>query len=109
MFHRSDRGGGQYLSIRHTERLAEADAEPSVGSVGDSCDNALIETIVGLSKTEVIYARGPWRYFDAVEYATVEWVDWFNRRRLPEPIGNAPPAQLELACYHHGVSQPDST
>jgi len=98
VIHHSDRGG-QYLSIRYTERLAEAGVEPSVGSVGDSYDNALAETIIGLYKTEVIYARGPWRHFDAVEYATLEWVDWFNHRRLLEPIGNVPPAELELA-YH---------
>ena len=94
--HHSDRGG-QYLSIRYTERLAEAGAEPSVGSVGDSYDNALAETIIGLYKTEVIHHRGPWRHLDAVEYATLEWVDWFNHRRLLEPIGNVAPAELELA------------
>jgi len=96
--HHSDRGG-QYLSIRYTERLAEAGAEPSVGSVGDSYDNALAETIIGLYKTEIIHHRGPWRDFDAVEYATLEWVDWVNHRRLLEPIGNVPPAELELAYY----------
>ena len=90
---------GQYLSIRYSERLAEAGAEPSVGSVGDSYDNALAETIIGLYKTEVIHRRGPWRNLDAVEYATLEWVDWFNHRRLLEPIGNIPPAELE-ASYH---------
>ena len=87
----------QYLSIRYSERLAEAGVEPSVGSVGDSYDNALAETIIGLYKTEVIHRRGPWRTMDAVEYATLEWVDWFNHRRLLEPIGNVPPAELELA------------
>jgi transposase InsO family protein len=96
--HHSDRGC-QYLSIRYTERLAEAGAEPSVGSVGDSYDNALAETIIGLFKTEVIHHRGPWRHLEAVEYATLEWVDWFNHRRLLEPIGNVPPAEVELA-YH---------
>jgi transposase InsO family protein len=96
--HHSDRGG-QYLSIRYSERLAEAGVEPSVGSVGDSYDNALAETIIGLYKTEVIHQRGPWRHIDAVEYATLEWVDWFNHRRLLEPIGNVPPAELESA-YH---------
>jgi len=96
--HHSDRGS-QYLSIRYSERLAEAKAEPSVGSVGDSYDNALAETIIGLYKTEVIHRRGPWRHLEAVEYATLEWVDWFNHRRLLEPIGNVPPAELELA-YH---------
>jgi putative transposase len=89
----------QYLSIRYTERLAEAGAEPSVGSVGDSYDNALAETIIGLDKTEVIHHRGPWRHIDAVEYATLEWVDWFNHRRLLESIGNIPPAELEASYY----------
>ena len=82
-----------------SERLAEAGIEPSVGSVGDSYDNALAETIIGLYKTEVIHRRGPWRHIDAVEYATLEWVDWFNHRRLLEPIGNVPPAELEQAYY----------
>jgi hypothetical protein len=66
---------------------------------GDSYDNALAETIIGLFKTEVIHHRGPWRHLEAVEYATLEWVDWFNHRRLLEPIGNVPPAELELACH----------
>jgi transposase InsO family protein len=96
--HHSDRGS-QYLSIRYSERLAEAGIEPSVGSVGDSYDNALAETIIGLYKTEIIHQRGPWRHLEAVEYATLEWVDWFNHRRLLEPIGNVPPAELELAYY----------
>jgi putative transposase len=94
--HHSDRGS-QYLSIRYSERLAEAGLEPSVGSIGDSYDNALAETIIGLYKTEVIHRHGPWRHLDAVEYATLEWVDWFNHRRLLEPIGNVPPSELELA------------
>ena len=98
VIHHSD-AGSQYLSIRYTERLAEAGAVPSVGSVGDSYDNALAETIIGLYKTEVIHHRGPWRHLEAVEYATLEWVDWFNHRRLLEPIGNIPPAELE-AEYH---------
>jgi len=98
LVHHSDRGS-QYLSIRYTERLAEADIEPSVGSVGDSYDNALAETINGLFKAEVIHRRGPWRSFDAVEYATLEWVDWFNTRRLLEPIGNIPPAEAEAKFY----------
>jgi len=97
--HHSDRGS-RYLSIRYTDRLVEAGAEPSVGSVGDSYDNTLAETIIGLFKTEVIHRRGPWRHFDAVEYATLEWVDWFNHRRLLEPIGNIPPAELEASYYH---------
>ncbi len=87
LVHHSDRGS-QYVSIKYTERLAEAGIEPSVGSVGDSYDNALAETINGLYKAEVIHRRGPWRSFEAVEYATLEWVDWFNHRRLLEPIGN---------------------
>ena len=97
--HHSDHGS-QYLSIRYSERLAEAGAQPSVGSVGDSYDNALAETIIGLYKTEVIHRRGPWRHWEAVEYATLEWVDWFNHRRLLEPIGNVPPAELEASYYH---------
>ena len=88
----SDRGS-QYVSIKYTERLAEADVEPSVGSVGDSNDNALAETIKGLYKAEVFYRRGPWRSREAVEHATLEWVDWFNNNRLLEPIGNIPPAE----------------
>lgn len=98
LVHHSDRGS-QYLSIKYTERLAEAGIEPSVGSVGDSYDNALAETINGLFKAEVIHRRGPWRSFEAVEYATLEWVDWFNNRRLLEPIGNVPPAEAEAHFY----------
>ena len=98
LVHHSDRGV-QYVSIRYTERLAEAGIEPSVGSVGDSYDNALAETINGLYKTEVIHRRGPWRSVEAVEFATLEWVDWFNNRRLLEPIGNIPPAEAEAAYY----------
>ena len=98
LVHHSDRGS-QYLSIKYTERLAEAGIEPSVGSVGDSYDNALAETVNGLFKAEVIHRRGPWRSFEAVEYATLEWVDWFNNRRLLEPIGNIPPAEAEANFY----------
>ena len=98
LIHHSDRGS-QYLSIRYSERLAEVGIEASVGSVGDSYDNALAETIIGLYKAEMIYGRGPWRTHDAVEYATLEWVDWFNNRRLLESIGNVPPAEYELE-YH---------
>ena len=98
LVHHSDRGS-QYLSIKYTERLAEAGIEPSVGSVGDSYDNALAETINGLYKTEVIHPRGPWRSFEAVEYATLEWVDWFNNRRLLEPLGHIPPAEAETRYY----------
>lgn len=94
LVHHSDRGS-QYVSIKYTERLAEAGIEPSVGSVGDSYDNALAETINGLYKAEVIHRRGPWRAFEAVEFATLEWVDWFNNRRLLGPIGNIPIAEAE--------------
>jgi putative transposase len=96
LVHHSDRGS-QYLSIRYTERLAEAGAVASVGSRGDSFDNALAETIIGLYKTELIRRRGPWKGIDEVEYATLEWVDWFNHRRLLEPIGHIPPAEFEAA------------
>jgi putative transposase len=98
LVHHSDRGS-QYVSIKYTDRLAEAGVEPSVGSVGDSYDNALAETINGLYKAEVIHRRGPWRSFEAVEFATLEWVDWFNHRRLLEPIGNIPPAEAEQRYY----------
>jgi transposase InsO family protein len=96
--HHSDRGS-QYVSICYTERLLEAGIEPSVGSVGDSYDNALAETVIGLFKTEVIHRRGPWRSLEVVEYATLEWVDWYNTRRLLEPIGNMPPAEAEARYY----------
>jgi putative transposase len=98
LIHHSDRGS-QYVSIKYTERLLEAGLEPSVGSVGDSYDNALAETINGLYKAEVIHKRGPWRSLEAVEYATLEWVDWFNNRRIFEPIGNIPPAEAEQNYY----------
>ena len=98
LIHHSDRGS-QYLSIRYTERLAEAGTNASVGTTGDSYDNALAETIIGLYKTEVIHHRGPWKGREAVEYATLEWVDWFNNRRLLEPIGNIPPAEREMEYY----------
>ena len=98
LVHHSDRGS-QYVSIRYSGRLAEAGIEPSVGSIGDSYDNALAETINGLYKAEVIHRRGPWRSFEAVEFATLEWVDWFNNRRLLEPIGNIPPAEAEERYY----------
>ena len=94
LVHHSDRAA-QYVSIKDTERLAEARIEPSVGSVGDSCDSALAETINGLYKAEVIHRRGPWRNFEAIEFATLEWVDWFNNRRLLEPSGFVPPAEAE--------------
>jgi len=104
LIHHSDRGS-QYISIKYTDRLAEAGIEPSVGSVGDSYDNALAETINGLYKAELIHRRGPWRSFEAVEFATLEWVDWFNNRRLMGPIGNIPPAEAELR-YHASLDRP---
>ena len=112
--HHSDRGS-PYVSIRYTERLLEAGIEPSVGSVGDSYDNALAESVIGLFKTEVIRRRGPskrpsafrppgrsasrWRSMEAVEFAALEWVAWFNHQRLLEPIGNIPPAEAEARYY----------
>lgn len=98
LVHHWDRGS-QYLSIKYTERPVEAGIEPSVGSVGDGYDNALAETINGLFKAEVIHRRGSWRSFDVVEYAALAWVDWFNNRRLLEPIGNVPPAETEANLY----------
>ena len=105
--------GSQYLSIRYTERLAEAGAVTSVGSRGDSYDNALAETIIGLYKTELVRRRGPWKGLDQIEYATLEWVDWFNHRRLLEPIGYVPPAEFEAAHWRRktpnsiaGLKQP---
>jgi putative transposase len=98
LIHHSDRGS-QYLGIRYSERLKDAGVEASVGTTGDSYDNAMAETIIGLFKTEVIHARGPWRSLDAVEYATLEWVDWFNNRRLLEPIGYVPPVEFEAEYY----------
>jgi putative transposase len=97
LIHHSDRGV-QYVSIRYTERLAEAGIEPSVGRVGDSYDNALAETINGLYKAEVIHRRA-WRNLEAVELATLDWVDWFNHKRLLGPIGNIPPAEAEAVYY----------
>ena len=100
----SDRGS-QYVSIRYTERLAEAGIEPSVGSKGDSYDNALAETINGLYKAELIHRRAPWKTKEAVEFATLEWVSWFNQHRLLEPIGYLPPAQAEANYYRQLASQ----
>jgi transposase InsO family protein len=100
LVHHSDRGT-QYLSMRYTDRLVESRIAPSVGSRGDSYDNALAESIIGLFKTEVIQRKGPWRHLEAVEFATLTWVDWFNRRRLLEPIGYVPPAEYEAAYYEH--------
>ena len=105
LVHHSDRGV-QYVSITYTERLAEAGIAPSVGSVGDSYDNALAETVIGLFKTEVIRRLGPWRSLEAVEFATLAWVDWFNHRRLLEPIGFVPPAEAEAAFYNALESKP---
>lgn len=98
LIHHSDRGS-QYVSIRYTERLAEAGIEPSVGSAGDAYDNAMAETINGLYKAEVINKRAPWKTRESVELATLEWVAWFNHHRLLEPIGNIPPAEAEANYY----------
>ena len=100
----SDRGS-QYVAMRYTERLADAGAAPSVGSVGAAYDNALAETIIGLFKTEVIRRRGPWRIFDDVEYATLEWVAWFNTQRLMAPLGYLPPAEFEEQYYRAQAAQ----
>jgi transposase InsO family protein len=89
----------QYLSMRYTDRLADAGISPSVGSRGDSYDNALAESVIGLFKTEVIQRPGPWRSLEAVEFATLAWVDWFNTRRLLEPLGYVPPAEYEARYY----------
>jgi putative transposase len=106
LVHHSDRGV-QYLSIRYTERLAEAGIETSVGSRGDSYDNALAESMIGLYKAEVIRHEGPWKGLDEVEYATLEWVDWFNHTRLFELIGYMPPAEFEEAYYAQAASERD--
>ena len=98
LIHHSDRGV-QYLCIRYSDRLAEFGIAAPVGTTGDSYDNALAESLIGLFKTELIGPRRPWRSVDAVEYATLEWVDWFNSRRLLEPIGDVPPAEFELMYY----------
>lgn len=105
LIHHSDRGS-QYVSIRYTERLAEAGVEPSVGSKGDSYDNALAETINGLYKAELIHRRAPWKTRESVELATLEWVAWFNHQRLLEPIGYIPPAEAEANYYRQLASQP---
>jgi len=99
----------QYVSIRYSERLAEAGIEPSVGSTGDSYDNALAETINGLYKAEMIHRRGPWKTREAVELATLEWVSWFNHHRLLEPIGYIPPAEAEANYWHQQAQGPAST
>ena len=100
----SDRGS-QYVAMRYTTRLADAGAAPSVGSAGDAYDNALAESIIGLYKTEVIHRRGPWRGFEDVEYATLEWVAWFNTQRILEPLGYVPPAEFEEQ-YHRTQADP---
>ena len=102
LVHHSDHGT-QYLSMRYTDRLADAGIAPSVGSRGDSYDNALAESIIGLFKTEVIRRKGPWRQLEAVEFATLDWVDWFNTRRLLEPIGYVPPAEYEARYYEQAA------
>ena len=104
LVHHSDRGS-QYVSIRYSERLAEAGVEPSVGSKGDSYDNALAETINGLYKAELIHRRAPWKTKEAVELATLEWVHWFNNHRLLAPIGYVPPAEAEANYYRQLASQ----
>ena len=104
LVHHSDRGS-QYVSIRYTERLAEMGIEPSVGSKGDSYDNALAETINGLYKAELIHRRGPWKSPESVELATLEWVSWFNHQRLMEPLGYIPPAEAEADYYRQLASQ----
>ena len=108
LVHHSDRGS-QYVSIRYSERLTEAGVEPSVGSRGDSYDNALAETINGLYKAELIHRRGPWKTREAVELATLEWVAWFNHHRLLEPIGYIPPAEAEANYYWQLAEQDEST
>jgi putative transposase len=106
LVHHSD-AGTQYTSIRYTERLGEAGAKPSIGSVGDSYDNAMAETIIGLFKTELIRRRGPWKGLDDVEIACLEWIDWFNNRRLLQAIGHIPPAEKET--NHYLTAEPSAT
>jgi transposase InsO family protein len=108
LIHHSDRGS-QYVSIRYTERLAQAGIDPSVGSRGDSYDNALAETINGLYKAELIHPRGPWKTRESVELATLEWVHWFNHHRLLGPIGYIPPAEAEANYHQHLVNTFDAT
>ena len=103
LIHHSDQGV-QYLSIRYTERLAEAGIVPSVGSRGDAYDNAMAESVIGLYKTEVIVRQGPWKSLEEVEFKTLEWVDWFNNRRLLEPIGYVPPVEYEAMYYQQQVA-----
>ena len=108
LVHHSDRGS-QHVSIRYSERLAEAGIEPSVGSTGDSYDNALAETINGLYKAEIIHRRGPWKTREAVELATLEWVSWFNNHRLLEPIGYIPPAEAEANYWRQHAQTTSAT
>ena len=105
--HHSDRGV-QYLSIRYTERLAEAGIEPSVGSTGDSYDNAMAESVIGLFKTEVVRRLGPWKGVEDVEFATLDWVAWFNTKRLLEPLGDVPPVEFEEAFYRQNGMPPEN-
>lgn len=107
LVHHSDRGS-QYLSIRYAERLSEAGIEPSVGSVGDSYDNALAETINGLYKAELVYKQGPWKTVEALEWETLSWVSWFNQQRLFEPIGNIPPAEFEALYQQSQTALPQA-
>ena len=107
LVHHSDRGS-QYVSLRYSERLAEAGIEPSVGSKGDSYDNALAETINGLYKAELIHRRGAWKTRESLELATLEWVHWFNHDRLLEPIGYIPPAEAEAKYYRQLAEQAES-
>ena len=102
LIHHSDRGS-QYRAMRYTDRLTDAGIEPSVGSRGDAYDNALAESVIGLFKTEVIRLKGPWRHLEAVEFATLNWVDWFNHRRLLEPIGDMPPAEDQARYYEQAA------
>lgn len=99
LIHPSDRGS-QYLAIRYSERLSEAGINPSAGSQGDAYDNSMAGSIIGLFKTKIIRRRGPWKNSDAVEFFVLEWVDWFNNRRLLEPIGNIPPVECEKEHYN---------
>ena len=108
LVHHSDRGV-QYLSIRYTERLAQVGAVTSVGSRGDSYDNALAESVIGLYKTELVRRKGPWRGLDDLEFATLEWVDWFNHRRLFSATGYVPPAEYEGGCYSSPVPETAGT
>lgn len=103
LVHHSDRGS-QYASIRYTERLSDAGIAPSVGSVGDSYDNALAETTIGLCKTELVNRKRPWRMSEQIELATLEWIDWWNHRRLHEAIGHVPPAEKEATYYSENMA-----